>query len=154
MNENVSLKGTSLLMVEDNNDQWLIAQQAALSALPGVRIDRTATSEEAFTLLQKCKIKQAELPRLILLDLYLPNRADGLEFVRRLKTLGDVFQRVPVVMLSFSSQSEDIGDTYQAGVGSYIVKPQRFEEWVELFTQIRIYWWETVRLPGVNNFLF
>ena len=79
-----------------------------------------------------------ELPLVVLLDLKLP-RVDGLEVLRRLRT-SKVSRNVPVVVLTSSNVESDIRAAYDAGASSYIVKPVNFEKFVDVATQIELYW--------------
>lgn len=78
------------------------------------------------------------LPVVILLDLKLP-RVSGLEVLRQLKG-HDVYARVPVVVLTTSREDADVQTAYDLGVNSYIVKPVEFEKFVDVATQIDLYW--------------
>ena len=78
------------------------------------------------------------LPVVILLDLKLP-RVSGLEVLRQLKG-HDVYARVPVVVLTTSREDADVQAAYDLGVNSYIVKPVEFEKFVDVATQIDLYW--------------
>jgi len=78
------------------------------------------------------------LPVVILLDLKLP-RVSGLEVLRQLKA-HEVYGRVPVVVLTTSREDADVQTAYGLGVNSYIVKPVEFEKFVDVATQIDLYW--------------
>lgn len=80
----------------------------------------------------------AELPKVILLDLKLP-KVDGKEVLRRVKS--DPATRViPVVVLTSSREEQDIVDSYGLGVNSYIVKPVDFEQFTRAVSQVGLYW--------------
>ncbi|HKB83031.1 MAG TPA: response regulator [Burkholderiales bacterium] len=84
-------------------------------------------------------------PKLILLDLKLP-KIDGIEVLRALKS--DTRTRaVPVVMLTSSHEERDIVESYQLGVNSYIVKPVDFEKFVEMVSQVGLYWSLVNKVP-------
>ena len=78
------------------------------------------------------------LPLVILLDVKLP-RVDGLEVLRRLRE-HPVSRNLPVVMLTSSSQDRDVQAAYQHHANSYIVKPVNFDNFMEVATQIELYW--------------
>jgi two-component system response regulator len=79
-------------------------------------------------------------PKLVLLDLKLP-RLDGHEVLKRIK--GDPRTcRIPVVVLTSSSEERDVMMTYDRGVNSYIVKPVDFEQFTESVRDIGKYWLE------------
>lgn len=77
-------------------------------------------------------------PRVVLLDLKLP-RLSGLDVLRRIK--GDPrTRRIPVVVLTSSQEDRDIAACYEAGANSYIVKPVRFEQFVEAMRVVGLFW--------------
>jgi DNA-binding response OmpR family regulator len=74
----------------------------------------------------------------MLLDLKMP-RKDGLEVLSEMKA-DDRLKTIPVVMLTSSREESDLVRSYQLGVNAYVVKPVRFEEFVEAIRQIGIFW--------------
>lgn len=78
------------------------------------------------------------LPLVVLLDIKLP-RVDGLEVLRQLRA-HPVSRDLPVVMLTSSSESEDVRTAYELHANSYIVKPVNFDNFMEVATQIQLYW--------------
>jgi CheY-like chemotaxis protein len=80
----------------------------------------------------------AEAPRLVLLDLNLP-KISGLEVLPQLKA-DPRTRKIPVVVLSSSTQDKDILRTYDLGVNSYVSKPVHFEEFAAVVTQMGLYW--------------
>lgn len=78
------------------------------------------------------------LPALILLDLKLPRRS-GLEVLRFLRGQ-DATRHTPVVVLTSSSQREDIRHAYDGGANSYLVKPVGRDSLMEMVRALEIYW--------------
>ena len=77
-------------------------------------------------------------PRVVLLDLKLP-KIDGLEVLRRIK--GDARTRqLPVVVLTSSREQQDLVESYQLGVNSYIVKPVNFDRFAAAVQELGMYW--------------
>lgn len=141
-------RSTNVLIVEDNDDHWSLIQTALAQALPGVDCVRVATTEQAMTYLNGCTGPGRLLPRLILLDLYVPNREDGWALLRQIKTGASAFRQVPVIVLSYSSDTDDIADSYLYGGTSYVTKPHDAPAWKTYVEALRTYWWETVTLPS------
>ena len=77
-------------------------------------------------------------PKAILLDLKLP-RIDGLEVLRRLKS-DPKTKTIPVIVMTSSRQEQDLVESYQLGVNSYIVKPVNFEQFSEAIRVLGLYW--------------
>lgn len=77
-------------------------------------------------------------PTMTLLDLKLP-KVDGLEVLRRIRASA-LTRRLPVVVLTTSSEQSDIGSSYDLGVNSYIRKPVDFMQFADVVTQLGLYW--------------
>ena len=87
-------------------------------------------------------------PRLILLDLRLP-KIDGLEVLERVKC--DLRTRhIPVVVLTSSTQDEDIAKSYALGSNSFVSKPVRFEEFENTVRQLGTYWLVINKVPDTR----
>ncbi|MBI4317644.1 MAG: response regulator [Chloroflexi bacterium] len=79
-----------------------------------------------------------KMPVVILLDLKLP-RVDGLEVLRRAR--GDERTALlPVVILTSSSEEQDVISSYRLGTNSYVRKPVDFEQFADAVRQLGLYW--------------
>ena len=79
-----------------------------------------------------------ETPRLVLLDLNLP-KVSGIEVLARIKS-DPATRKLPVVVLSSSTQDKDVLASYDLGVNSYVSKPVRFEEFARVVGELGMYW--------------
>jgi CheY-like chemotaxis protein len=77
-------------------------------------------------------------PTLILLDLKMP-RVDGLEVLRQIK--GDpALKAIPVVVMTSSREEQDLLSSYRLGANAYVVKPVKFQEFVEAVRSVGHFW--------------
>src|ERR1700722_15033001 len=77
-------------------------------------------------------------PAVVLLDLKLP-KVDGLEVLRQIKSDPDL-KVVPVVMMTSSREERDLLHSYQLGVNAYVVKPLKFQDFIEAVKQVGAFW--------------
>jgi CheY-like chemotaxis protein len=77
-------------------------------------------------------------PAAVLLDLKMP-KVDGMEVLRRVKSDPDL-RTVPIVILTSSREEHDLVEGYGLGANAYVVKPVRFNEFVEAVSVLGIFW--------------
>lgn len=131
-----------ILIVEDNEQDLALAQRALRKANVTNRIHVARDGEEALEFLF-CEGEFADRkieagPKVILLDLKLP-KIDGLEVLQRIKSDART-KFIPVVVLTSSKEQNDVVETYNLGVNSYIVKPVNFEQFSETVQKLGLYW--------------
>jgi two-component system response regulator len=129
----------TVLMVEDNRDDEELAIRALKQANLANPVDVARDGQEAIDYLFGTESQSAKgTPGLVLLDLKLP-RVDGLEVLKRIRA-EERTRRVPVVILTSSSEDRDLINGYDLGANSYVRKPIRFEEFATAVAQLGIYW--------------
>ncbi len=77
-------------------------------------------------------------PALILLDLKMP-KVDGNEVLRQIRGDADL-RSIPVVVLTSSREERDLIESYALGVNAYVVKPVRFDDFVQAVTKLGVFW--------------
>ena len=127
----------SILLVEDNPVDVDLTLRAFARRRLSNPIQVARDGEEALTWLPRWEAGEP-LPVVILLDLKLP-RVDGLEVLRQLKA-HSICRSVPVVVLTTSGEDRDVQTAYQLGANSYIIKPVDFHRFLEVVTQVELYW--------------
>ncbi len=80
----------------------------------------------------------SDMPSLTLLDLKLP-KVPGLEVLRRIRA-HTTLRRMPVVILTSSTEQQDLTTGYDLGVNSYIRKPVDFKQFTIAIRQLGLYW--------------
>jgi len=131
-----------ILLVEDNPDDLEMTLHALRQGGIANRIQTTRDGAEALDFIfcqgAFATRNMTDGPRMILLDLKLP-KVDGKEVLTRIK--GDVRTRkIPVIVMTSSQEQNDVVDSFDLGVNSYIVKPVDFDQFVEAVKQLGTYW--------------
>lgn len=88
------------------------------------------------------------LPAVVLLDLKLP-RVDGLEVLKQIRE-DERTTLVPVVILTSSSEEQDILQGYRLRANSYIRKPVDFLQFAGAIQQLHMYWMILNEVPPAN----
>ncbi|WP_333100141.1 MULTISPECIES: response regulator [unclassified Microcoleus] len=140
----------TILLVEDNPVDILLMQRAFRNeALANTSLQIVRDGDAAVFYLngdgEYSDRDRYPLPAIILLDLKLPRRS-GHEVLVWLKQQPEL-KRLPVVMLTSSSQTLDVKRAYDLGVNSYLVKPIGFASLVEMMQSFSQYWLNYTELP-------
>jgi CheY-like chemotaxis protein len=131
-----------ILIVEDTSEDLDLTLRALRKAKITNHIQVARDGEEALEFIF-CEGSFAERniedgPKVILLDLKLP-KIDGLEVLQRIKS-DPRTKSIPVVVLTSSREQNDVVESYNLGVNSYIVKPVNFEQFSEAVQKLGMYW--------------
>jgi CheY-like chemotaxis protein len=140
-----------ILLVEDSDDDADLTLRAFRSV--DCKIVRARDGRQALDYvfgLGDWAGRDANLPpTLILLDLKLPC-VSGLDVLRQLRQ-SPMGQRIPVVVMSCSTEQTDIATSYDLGANSYIRKPVDFVEFAGAVELIGSYWLVLNQLPASES---
>jgi two-component system, response regulator len=136
------MNGKIILLVEDNPDDeeltlLALKESNILNEVVVVR-DGVEALDYLFASGQYAERNPSRTPQLILLDLKLP-KLDGLDVLKRLRT-DPRTQLIPVVILTSSSEEEDMVASYRLGANSYVRKPVEFHHFANAVKQLGLYW--------------
>jgi CheY-like chemotaxis protein len=152
----------NILLVEDNpDDRELMKLAFAQGEIPhnlvvvadGIEalnyLQRQAVNYRGIT--ESRELNSGGMPALVVLDLNLP-RINGIEVLKRIRA--DSYTRIiPVVIISSSSEPQDLIDSYINGCNSYIRKPIHFTQLQSFVREISTYWLTVNQLPTVFGVL-
>ena len=141
----MSNKLSPILIVEDRLIDLDLTKRALAKRRLLNPIQEARDGEQALDYIQRWEAGE-EQPVFILLDLGLP-KVSGLEVLRQLKT-NPSSSSIPVIVLTTSGEDSDIKEAYRLGCNSYIVKPVEFDKFMEVATQIEVYWSLLNTLPS------
>ncbi|MGI8992242.1 MAG: response regulator [Bryobacteraceae bacterium] len=131
-----------ILLVEDNADDEALTMRAFrqnhLSAEIEVARDGPEALDYLFCQGRFARRDPGRVPRVVLLDINLP-KLSGLEVLRLLRNDRRT-KLLPVVILTSSNEEEDLVNSYQLGVNSYIRKPVDYNLFMEAIKQLGVYW--------------
>jgi len=124
-----------ILLVEDNPDDVELTMVGLDRHNLANRLVVAGDGAEALDLL----IGEHATPfAFVMLDLKLP-KVSGQEVLERVRA--DARTRMlPVIVLTSSSQQEDMIDSYNNGANSYVRKPVDFNEFANAVAELGLYW--------------
>jgi CheY-like chemotaxis protein len=144
-------KQKTILIAEDDEDDRLFINKALSEFKEKYAVEFVDNGIDLINHLDdgnKYKKNSSKLPQLVLLDLNMPLK-DGRESLREIRS-NPKTKMVPVVVLTTSSDPEDVELCYRLGADGFVTKPDRFEELKRCIANIVNYWCETVRHPVVR----
>jgi CheY-like chemotaxis protein len=118
-----------VLIVEDDEDEVRFISRAIQRHGVANRFKIVRSGEAALDYLESTTRKDEHsppAPKVVLLDLKLSG-IDGLEVLRRIRAHQELCA-IPVVILSSTSDTEEICECYRLGANSFVGKPARGEE--------------------------
>ena len=139
----------TILLVEDNPEDEMLALRALKKALPSSRIDVARDGQQALDYLFRAgefaDRDGPDLPTVVLLDISLP-RLSGLEVLERLRA-DTRTELLPVVILTSSDEQKDRLKSYENGCNSFVQKPVDFADFAETVARLGVYWLATNEPP-------
>lgn len=136
------LNAVEILLVEDNPHDAELTMMALNDYNVTNKLVWVEDGEEALDFLfARGKFADRNIehrPKVVLLDLKMP-KIDGMEVLEEIRK-DPRTKSIPVVVLTSSNEEQDIVNTYNLGVNSYIVKPVEFEKFLSAVKEIGLYW--------------
>jgi CheY-like chemotaxis protein len=133
------MKPAHILLVEDNEGDIVLTIDSFEESKIRTEISVVRNGREALHFLfKKEAYKDARKPDLILLDINIPI-FNGHEVLRQIKK-DPILKKIPVIMLTTSSNTKDIDLAYENHSNSYVTKPLKMEEFLDAILKIEEFW--------------
>ena len=124
-----------ILLIEDDRVDAMTVKRALKELKVTIPLKIVSNGEEELAYLKdKSQIK----PCIILLDLNMP-RMNGIEFLEIAKQ-DDLLKRIPVIVLTTSSEQQDKFNSFNLGIAGYMLKPVDYPQFVDVMRAINMYW--------------
>lgn len=126
------LEEKKIILVENDPDHADLIAEILEEGGTGREVLRVRDGMEAIDCFQElgasCNGQIKDVLKLIIIDLDLP-KIDGMDILKFLKK-NPKYSRVPVIILSTSSEKKIINEAYKNGADDYVTKPLSFEEFI------------------------
>jgi CheY-like chemotaxis protein len=144
-----NFQAMKILLIEDNLQNVEITRRALAKGKINNELYVARDGQEALDFLYRqgkfSSPAVAPRPAIILLDLNLP-KVGGMEILKQIKN-DPSLKSIPVIVLTVSTREEDIIQSYNLGVNTYIQKPVEFDAFVRVVKVIHEYWITIASLP-------
>jgi chemotaxis family two-component system response regulator Rcp1 len=145
--EHDKVQVADILLVEDNEDDVVLTRESFRAAGLLVNIHTVTDGKQCMAFLRKeAPFENTPTVILVLLDLNMPVM-DGREVLAAI-TEDEALRHVPVIVLTTSAAETDILKMYKLRCNSYIVKPVKFERFIQVVSRLENYWLALVALPN------
>lgn len=127
-------KSLNILLIEDDAIEVMKFNRVLSTLNLKHKIMEANNGEEALTILN---VKEV-IPDIIVLDLNMP-KINGIEFLSILKA-DEYLKYIPAIILTTSNNRKDILECYKIGIAGYLLKPLRYEDYVDRIKHLIEYW--------------
>jgi len=135
-----------ILLVEDNPGDVRLTQEALKSGKILYDLQVVKDGQQALDFLYKHgPYQDAFTADLVLLDLNIPV-VNGREVLAEVKS-NPSLKQIPIIILTTSSDEQDVSDTYAHDANCYITKPFDFDQFINVIKLIDSFWLSIVKLP-------
>lgn len=128
------MKVLNILLIEDDTIEVMKFNRVVASLSQQHCIKAVTNGEEAMLYLEQSE----KLPDIILLDLNMP-KLNGIELLGLLKE-NKRLECIPAIVLTTSSNPTDISSCSSIGAAGYVIKPLKYEDYVDRIKSILGYW--------------
>jgi CheY-like chemotaxis protein len=141
-----------ILIAEDHPDHAYFLTEA-LSEAGLTRLHHVADGDECLQYLGLARdaspLPDAARPALLLLDIRMP-AVDGYQVVEQIRS-SPALDSLPVLVLSTSSEQEDMQRMRELGANAYVRKPIGYPEYLAFAQRLRDWWQRAEPLPDEQH---
>ncbi len=146
MTEEIDEQPKIIFLVEDNKADIRLIEEALKNSSIFYELVTVRNGVDAMAYLRReGEYADALRPDLIVLDLNLPKK-DGREVLEEIKSDSQL-KRIPVIILTTSSNEDDIHQSYDLNANCYITKSRNLSQLFAIVKRIEEFWLTTVTLP-------
>ena len=141
-----SFRHIEILLVEDSPSDASLTIKGFLNSKIANNLHWVEDGETAMNYVrQEGEFVNASRPDLILLDLNLPGM-DGREVLTEIKSDSNL-KCIPVVVMTTSTDEQDILRSYDLSANCYVTKPLDVHQFIQVVQLIKDFWLAAVALP-------
>lgn len=129
-----------IFIIDDDFDDQLLISDAFRSGDCPCNLTFAENGHQALEVIEKSGYR----PDLIVLDLNMPVM-NGFEFLRKFCS-NKALSKIPIIVLSTTSDKDAVNNSYDLGASSFIVKPRSYPGLEKITQDLTRYWFGTVRL--------
>ncbi len=137
---------TILLVEDDAGDTELLRESFRRSTAAHNQLLVASTGADALALLNGSAGNDRSSIGLVLLDLTLPDTS-GHELLTQIRAIPEC-RHIPVVVLTGSTNDDDMRRSYASGANAYLIKPVDMGRFIRMVNLLDEFWVKLVSVPG------
>lgn len=137
-------KQNAILLIDDDQFQTDLACRACEQCVPELQLIVVKDGADAMKLFSQRIKENAPLPKLVLMNLKLPQLL-GLAVVRRLRMVVGTLV-LPIIVYSTRYEPKEVLLSYQAGATRFVNRPDNIDQFNSLLHDLSDYW-RDVKIP-------
>lgn len=139
------MKPAHILLVEDNEGDIVLTIEAFEESKFRTELSIVKNGQEALDFVfKRGKHKNSIKPDLILLDINIPIY-NGHEVLKQIKE-DPILKKIPVIILTTSSNPKDVDSAYENHCNSFVRKPLHMDEFLKAIVKIEEFWLQLTTL--------
>lgn len=139
------MKEVHILLVEDNEGDIVLTLDAFEESKIKSEISVVRNGSDALNFLfRRGEFENVSKPDLILLDINIPI-FNGLDVLKTIKEDPEL-KKIPVIILTTSSNQNEINKAYERHTNSYVIKPLDMDEFIKAILKIEQFWLQLSKL--------
>ena len=140
------MKHLHILFVDDDTDESYLFNEAIEHSKLDVRLSVAKDGNDLLSFLYN-----QLAPDLVIMDINMPYK-DGLEALTEIRK-EQTFDKIPLLIYSTSNNKDRINSCYEKGADLFLIKPENFDELVQMVRKVFTIDWKNYRKPSIENFV-
>jgi CheY-like chemotaxis protein len=135
-----------VLFVDDDSDESYLFNEALEHAKLNIRLSRASNGNDLLSFLHS-----QPAPDLVIMDINMPYK-DGVEALTEIRK-EPRFNNIPLIIYSTSNNKDRINSCFEKGADLFVIKPEDFDELVQMVKKVCTIDWKNYRRVTRENFV-
>ena len=136
----------NVLLVDDDSEESYLFNEALEHAHLNIKLSRANDGNDLMSYL----LREAP-PDLVFMDINMPYK-DGLEALTEIRSI-QKFKSLPLIIYSTTKNEDSINACYEKGADMFVIKPDDFDELVDVVKKVCRYDWKNYMRPVRDSFV-
>lgn len=136
----------NVLLVDDDSEESYLFNEALEHAHLDIRLSRANDGNDLMVYLLN-----QPAPDLVFMDINMPYK-DGVEALTEIRS-NPKFKDLPLIIYSTTKNEDSINACYEKGANLFVIKPNDFDEMVQVVKKICTFDWKNFTKPSRENFV-